>query len=119
LLAAFDVFALTSHNEANPISILEAMSVGKPVVATNVGSIHEAVVHGKTGFLVSPGDVEKMTEHILELVLSPRLARSIGTAARQAVVARWSIEAMIERYENLIESIYARKLAVVSGWSSE
>jgi glycosyltransferase involved in cell wall biosynthesis len=119
LLAAFDVFALTSHNEAKPISILEAMSVGKPVVATNVGSIHEAVVHGKTGFLVPPGDVEKMTEHILELILSPRLARTIGAAARQAVVARWSIEAMIERYENLIESIYARKLAVVSGWSSE
>ena len=52
LLAAMDVFALTSQMEANPLSILEAMSVGRPVVATNVGSIHEAVVEAQTGFLV-------------------------------------------------------------------
>jgi glycosyltransferase involved in cell wall biosynthesis len=119
LLAALDVFALTSHNEANPISILEAMSVGKPVVATDVGSIHEAVVHGKTGFLAPPRDVQTMTKHILDLILNPRLARTLGTGARQAIVARWSIDAMVERYENLIESVYARKLAMVSGWSSE
>ncbi len=50
-----DVFALTSHIEANPVSILEAMSVGRPVVATNVGSIHEAVAEGQTGFLSDAG----------------------------------------------------------------
>ena len=49
LLSTSDAFALTSHNEANPLSILEAMSVGKPVVATNVGSIKEAVIEGQTG----------------------------------------------------------------------
>ena len=59
LLAAMDVFALTSHIEANPVSILEAMSVGRPVVATNVGSIHEAVAEGQTGFLVTPGDADQ------------------------------------------------------------
>ena len=52
--AAMDVFALTSHNEANPISILEAMSVGLPVVATDVGGIPEIVRPGETGVLV-PG----------------------------------------------------------------
>ena len=49
LLAAMDLFALTSHIEANPVSILEAMSVGRPVVATNVGSIHEAVAEEPVG----------------------------------------------------------------------
>jgi glycosyltransferase involved in cell wall biosynthesis len=119
LLAAIDVFALTSHVEANPISILEAMSAGKPVVATDVGSIHESVVHGKTGFLAPPGAARRLTEDLLLLIRNPALARQMGATARQAVVAHWSIEGMVERYENLIESIYARKSSAVSGRSSE
>ncbi len=50
LLATLDVLALTSHNEANPVSILEAMSVGKPVVATNVGSVAEWSAKGAPAF---------------------------------------------------------------------
>jgi glycosyltransferase involved in cell wall biosynthesis len=111
LLAAMDIFVLPSHIEANPISILEAMSTGKPVVATDVGSIHEAVVNGKTGFLVPPGDAVRFSERVLELVRNPSLARSLGAAGRQAVVTHWSLDWMVERYEKLVESIYARKLA--------
>jgi len=109
LLAAMDVFALTSHIEANPVSILEAMSVGRPIVATNVGSIHEAVSEGKTGFLVPAGDADQLAERVLRLLHDPLLSQSMGAAARRAVVDRWSLDAMVHGYERLIESVYARK----------
>ncbi|HEX5471113.1 MAG TPA: glycosyltransferase [Lacipirellulaceae bacterium] len=109
LLAAMDVFALTSHIEANPMSILEAMSVGRPVVTTNVGSIHESVEDGRTGFLVPPGEAALFAERVLQLLGNPLTCESMGTAARQAVICRWSSDAMVRGYENLIESVYARK----------
>lgn len=112
LLAAMDVFALTSHIEANPVSILEAMSVGRPVVATNVGSIHEAVAEGQTGYLVPAGDDEQLAERVLRLLRDPNLRESMGQASREAVVRHWSIEAMVRGYERLIESTYARKTSV-------
>jgi glycosyltransferase involved in cell wall biosynthesis len=109
LLSASDVFALTSHNEANPVSILEAMSVGKPVVATDVGSIHEAVANGRTGYLVPPGDATALAARLVELLQNPLRAQALGAAAREAVVENWSVEAMVRRYERLIASIYLRK----------
>jgi glycosyltransferase involved in cell wall biosynthesis len=114
LLAAFDVFALTSHIEANPVSILEAMSAGKPVVATNVGSIHEAVAEGRTGHLVTPGDAYQLADRVLRLLNDPLRTKAMGEGARQAVVAKWSIETMVRGYERLIESVYLRKAKVDS-----
>jgi glycosyltransferase involved in cell wall biosynthesis len=111
LLAAMDVFALSSVIEANPMSILEAMSVGRPVVATNVGSIHEAVIEGETGFLVSPGDAAQLTERVLQLLDDPRKRAAMGSLARCEVVERWSVEAMVSGYEQLIDAIYQEKCA--------
>jgi glycosyltransferase involved in cell wall biosynthesis len=105
-----DVFALTSHNEANPISILEAMSVGRPVVATDVGSIHEAVVHGQTGCLVPAGDAFQLSHRVLELLTDTPHRLMMGRAARDSVVDRWSIESMVSGYERLIETTYLRKM---------
>jgi glycosyltransferase involved in cell wall biosynthesis len=109
LLAAMDVFALTTHIEANPVSILEAMSVGRPVVATNVGSIHEAVADGQTGYLVTPGDADQFAKRVLHLLREPLVCGSMGAAARATVLNNWSIEAMVHGYEQLIETTYARK----------
>jgi glycosyltransferase involved in cell wall biosynthesis len=111
LLAAIDVFALTSHIEANPVSILEAMSTAKPVVATNVGSIHEAVVEGRTGFLAAPGDAFQLSDRVLRLLNEPLRAQRMGAAARDLVVSRWSIESMVCGYERLIETTYEAKTA--------
>jgi glycosyltransferase involved in cell wall biosynthesis len=111
LLAAMDVFALTSHIEANPISILEAMSVGRPVVATNVGSIHEAVIDSVTGNLVPSGDAAQLTERVLSLLTDEPRRLEMGAAARLSVVEHWSIESMVSGYEQLIQSIYARKMS--------
>jgi glycosyltransferase involved in cell wall biosynthesis len=107
------VFVLTSHIEANPVSILEAMSVGRPVVATRVGSIHEAVADGKTGYLAPPNDGSALADRVLQLLRNPRLSRSLGAAGRQAVISRWSLAAMVQGYERLIEAIYLRKRLAV------
>ena len=109
LLGAMDVFTLTSHVEANPVSILEAMSVGRPVVATDVGSIHEAVAEGQTGFLVPPGAGDVLADRVLHLLRDPLQRRAMGSAAREAVIARCSISTMVRGYERLIESTYSRK----------
>jgi len=109
LLTTSDVFTLTSHNEANPVSILEAMSVGKPVVATNVGSIQEAVADGVTGYLVKAGDAGELSARVIELLVDPLRAVEMGSAARDVVLENWSVDAMVRRYERLIAGIYRAK----------
>lgn len=114
LLAAMDVFALSSHVEANPVSILEAMSVGRPIVATNVGSIHEVVAEGRTGHLVTPGDAYQFADRIVRLLSSASTREAMGAVAREVVIHRWSLDAMVDGYERLIESTYLNKTAPIA-----
>jgi glycosyltransferase involved in cell wall biosynthesis len=120
LLTALDVFSLTSHNEANPVSILEALATGVPVVATRVGSVAESVADGVTGHLVDPGNAEALADHWSRLFADPQAAARLGAAGRTAVVQRWSLDAMVAGYETLIARIYAEKsaqpLPVGPGW---
>jgi glycosyltransferase involved in cell wall biosynthesis len=109
LLSLCDAFMLTSHNEANPVSILEAMSVGLPVVATNVGSVSESVAHGETGYLASAGSASELADRLMSIFTQPQLAARMGAAARKCVVERWSLEAMVRGYEKLLCEIHARK----------
>ena len=110
LLAAMDVFVLTSRMEANPVSILEAMATGKPVVAPRVGSIPESVADGQTGYLTEPGNIDEVATHLVELFLHPASARAMGKAGRTLVEDRWSLDSMVDGYQRLIEEIYQRKL---------
>jgi glycosyltransferase involved in cell wall biosynthesis len=109
LLALFDVFLLTSHMEANPVSILEALACGKPVVAPRVGSIAESVQHGKSGYLAPPADEAALTEYVLELLADPARANQMGRIGREHVVKHASLESMVEGYTGLIEEVYDRK----------
>lgn len=109
LLACADLVVLSSHMEANPLAILEAMACGKPVVATRVGSIPENVIDGIHGFLVPPGDAETLAERCLELFRNPHLARVMGLAGHQRVAERACIERTVQGYEDLILRIYAAK----------
>ncbi|MDC0934732.1 glycosyltransferase [Pirellulales bacterium] len=109
LLGAFDVLALTSHNEANPVSILEALSSGCPVVASNVGSVSETVVPDETGLLFPKGDVAAYAAAVEQLLASPETCRRLGAEGRRRVVEHWSLEAMTRGYEMLIDEVYAEK----------
>jgi len=109
LLALVDVLALSSHMEANPVSILEAMACAKPVVATAVGSVPDSVLDGGTGYLVAPGSVEEMTARVVELFRNPGRATAFGRAGRERVVVQASSERMVEGYQDLIAELYAAK----------
>ena len=109
LLSLANVFVLTSRMEANPVSILEAMASGLPVVSTRVGSIHESVEDGRSGYLVPPGDLEQLAARLAHVLLHPSEARLFGQAGRERVVANWSLERMTHGYEDLIAKLYRAK----------
>jgi glycosyltransferase involved in cell wall biosynthesis len=128
VLSMFDMFALTSHNEASPVSIMEALSCQRPVVATDVGSIDESVLEGQSGFLVPADDAELMAERWLTLLIDSEMRQSMGQAGRSHIVSNSSLDSMTEGYMELIEEIYSRKFgqpvsldgdAVETGNSSE
>ena len=106
LLSMVDVLVLSSHMEANPVSVLEALACEKPVVATRVGSVGETVQDGVSGYLVSPGDEQEMAARVGELLGDPTRARGMGRAGRDHVAANWSLERMVEGYQDLIYEIY-------------
>lgn len=114
LLAACDVVALTSHNEASPVSILEALACDVPVVASNVGSVCETVIDGETGRLFPAGDLAAFVAATVDLLQSPADRQRLGAEGRRRVEARWSLDAMVRGYEQLIERIYAAKATSVA-----
>ncbi len=109
LLGLMDVMLLTSHMEANPISILEAMASEKPVVATRVGSVPETVLDGQTGLLAAPGDARQIADGAVRLLRDRELAARMGRSAREHVLAHWSVDRMVQGYEELIREIYVAK----------
>jgi glycosyltransferase involved in cell wall biosynthesis len=109
LLALMDVFVLSSTMEANPVSILEAMAGGKPVVSTDVGSISEAVVEARTGYLVASDDCDALAGRIAHLLMNHAEATGMGQEGRRRIVDRFSVEQMVRGYEDLIATIYAIK----------
>ncbi len=109
VLSMSDLFALTSHNEASPVSIMEAFSCQRPVVAPAVGSIHETVLDGKNGYLVTAGDVAQTSLRWSEILCQPALARRFGEAGRKHIVENCSLEQMTLGYTHLIENCFQRK----------
>ncbi len=109
VLSMVDLFALTSHNEAKPVSILEAMSCERPVVATDVGSVNESVIEGETGYLVEPGNVESVSARWLDVLNDPQRSKQMGNAGRAHVIEHSSLQNMTDGYTELIERIYASK----------
>ncbi len=109
LLTAMDIFVLPSHIEANPVSILEAMATGLPVIATRVGSVPETVQEGQTGYLVATGDAASIARQCVHLVSRPDVARRLGQNARESVRQQWSLEHMVRGYEQLISHVYRQK----------
>jgi len=101
LMAAGDVFVLNSSFEGFPHILLEAMSLGLPIVATGVGGIPEILQEGQNGFLISPGDSDKLAEVLLKLVSFPSRRQVLGESAK-LTARRFSLQRMVEETEAIL-----------------
>lgn len=108
-LSACNLMVLPSEIEGLPYMITEAMSLGKAVVATNVGGIPEQVIHGETGLLVEPRNPDALAEALLHLINNPTLLRHMGEKAQQRYQSLFTLERMIQDHEALYHSLAARK----------
>ena len=107
LLAASDVFVLASASEMLPISILEAMRAGLPIIASDVGGVRELIVNGLSGSLVTPGSVKALTEAIQTVIADVRIRRALGRAARQ----RFAAEFVSSRQRTKTSALYREVLS--------
>lgn len=98
LLHAADLFVHPSRSEGLPLAIVEAMSVGLPVVASDVGGIPEVVRSGETGLLVPPEDAEALAEATVRLFDDPAEAARMGARGREVAAEAYGLEAMMDRY---------------------
>jgi len=101
LLARSDVFVLSSRSEGFPVSVLEAMAAGLPVVATDVGGVAEAVEDGETGFLVPAADSEALARALERLVLDGELRRRLGAAGRARALSLFDVSGYRAAYGEL------------------
>jgi glycosyltransferase involved in cell wall biosynthesis len=103
LLRAADIFALPSHREGMPRSIIEAMLSGLPVVATDIRGSREEVVDGRTGSLVPLGDVPALARALQRLVADAELRKSHGRASRERAAALFDERKIVQRQIALLK----------------
>jgi glycosyltransferase involved in cell wall biosynthesis len=100
-----DIFVLPSYTEGMPMSILEAMGSGLPIISTNVGGIPEAVINNENGFLINPGDIAALTEKLDTLIRDKALREEMGRKSLGYIKTRFSIETIGEKLEKIYEEL--------------
>lgn len=102
VFSAIDILVLTSSTETTPRVILEAMSMGKPIIATNVGGLPEMIEHNVNGLLVSDGDYIGISKYILLLLKNDQMGHSLGKSARDKYIEKFTILTM----QQSIDEVY-------------
>lgn len=108
IVEALDVIVLTSLSEGLPVTLLEAMALRKPVVATRVGGVPEVVQDGVTGYLVPPGDALQFANALISLFQNPKLMREMGERGRKWVEENFSLSTMAEKTDNVYFEVLGR-----------
>lgn len=108
-LRQMDLFALPSLAEGIPVTVLEAMATGLPVVASRVGGLPELVVEGQTGALVPPGDANALAHVLAAYAADPEAVAVQGRAARERAEQAFSLEAMVTQYADLYGELLQRR----------
>jgi glycosyltransferase involved in cell wall biosynthesis len=97
ILAKSHVFALSTNWEGLPLSILEAMRAGLPVVASDAGGVGEAVMEGQTGFLTPCGDIDALRNRLSQLLGDPALRARMGHAGRTRYLKHFTLDRMLQK----------------------
>ena len=113
LLGECDVFVLSSIAEGMPVTLLEAMGAGLPVVSTDVGGVASVVTDGVSGTLVRAGDPQALATALARYVANADLRRQHGDAGRARAVAHFSLEAMVSAYVHLYDDLLGRSAGAI------
>jgi len=105
LLSLADIFVLPSLTEGLPISMLEAMSAGLPVVVTRVGGISEVIEDGKNGVIVPPSDADALGSAVLRLLSNSEIREKLGASARALVEKEYNLDTMGKKYNDLFHKL--------------
>jgi len=109
MLAAMDVFVLASVWEGMPVSLLEAMAMQKPVVATRVGGIPEVIQDGVDGILIPPTDANELARAIINIFKDREFSDNLALNARKRIMEHFSIESTAKRIGSLYQELIAGK----------
>jgi glycosyltransferase involved in cell wall biosynthesis len=101
MLPDIDIVLLFSKWEGLPISVIEAMFAGKPVIASNVGGLSELVSHGVNGFLLDKFDIEQASHYIIELIEDAAQRELMGNNGRKIARQEFTLDKMVQKYHEL------------------
>jgi glycosyltransferase involved in cell wall biosynthesis len=107
--AAFDAVVLPSGNEGTPVTVIEALAAGRPVVATRVGGVPDVIRDGVDGFLVEPGAVADLAARLADLARDPELRERLGQQGRSRVLPRYSVDRLLDDVDRLYRSLLQAK----------
>lgn len=105
LLSIMDIFCLTSFSEGLPISLIEAMAAGLPLVGTDVNGIKEVIIQNRNGILVDVNNVDEMKRALLALLGDESLRNKMGKESRYLVESQYSLNGFVRQYEDLFKSL--------------
>ncbi len=105
IISDFDVFVLSSRFEGLPITIIEAMFAGLPVIATKVGGVGELVEHGRNGFLVDKEDANELASYMEYFIRHPEKIKEMGNESYAKAINNFTVERMVEQYKVLYNMI--------------
>jgi glycosyltransferase involved in cell wall biosynthesis len=103
--AAFDALVLPSGNEGTPVSAIEALAAGRPVVATRVGGVPDVVRDGEDGFLVEAGATDELADRLARLARDPELRERMGRQGRERVLPRYAVDRLVDDVDRLYRSL--------------
>jgi glycosyltransferase involved in cell wall biosynthesis len=109
LMAAMDLYIITSKREGLPVTLIEAMMAGKAIVSTGVGGIPDTLADGEDGIVVEPGDRDALVEAIVGLMESPETMLALGDRARAAAAEKYSPVKVLNQLEEIYEELLLTK----------
>ena len=108
-LTEIDIYALATGIDTTPLSCREAMSMEKPIVASNIGGIPEMIYDGKTGFLVDEGNADQWIEKISFLLKNKNTAKEMGRAAKQLIIEKFNWDVLAKDFLTVVNPIIKAK----------